>query len=264
MSEIVTGLAFPTRLHEQVAELALEFFSGHSLVDTVLVVNSCARGQAVPESDLDLAVLVRPDVSAAETQTLDEAWRDFAAAHPAVARFRQSGPFAHVHVDLFDGRLTPSVWDEGGGPDTFEVEVGNRVAYAAPFGAVGPSFRRLQSEWLPYYADDLRQRRLAMVRHACAYDLDHVPFFHGRGLHFQAFDRLYKAFQEFLQALFIAHRVYPLMYTKWIREQIRWLGLPDLYPQLPPLLSVGDIESDQVVGNALALRALLDRLESSR
>ena len=42
------------------------------------------------------------------------------------------GPFAGVHLDLFDGRWTPSVWDAGGGPDAFETEIGNRVAHAVP------------------------------------------------------------------------------------------------------------------------------------
>jgi hypothetical protein len=78
-----------------------------------------------------------------------------------------------------------------------------------------------------------------------SYDLDHVPFFVGRGLYFQAFDRLYKAFQEFLQALFIARRVYPIAYNKWIHEQVAVrLGLPELYAQLPKILEITRLESD--------------------
>ena len=51
-------LRFPTALHEEVAELARNFFSAHPSVDTILVVNSCARGRAVAGSDLDMAVLI--------------------------------------------------------------------------------------------------------------------------------------------------------------------------------------------------------------
>ncbi len=40
-------------------------------------------------------------------------------------------------------------------------------------------------------ADELQRCRLAMVREACARDLDAIPFFLNRGLFFQAFDRLY-------------------------------------------------------------------------
>ena len=101
--------------------------------------------------------------------------------------------------------------------------------------------RRVRSRWLPFYDEGLRARRLAMVREACLYDLDHVPFFLERGLPFQAFDRLYKAQQEFLQGLFIARRVYALAYNKWIREQVvEWLGLPDVFDQLMRLPAVSD------------------------
>jgi predicted nucleotidyltransferase len=257
---MASSLAFPTPLHQQVADLTNDFFTAHAQVDTVVVVNSCARGRATPESDLDLAVLVAPETTAQDVQQLEKLWGEFSIRHPLVREFKNTGPFAHLHVDVFDGRVTPLVWDEGGGPDSFEVEIGNRFAYGVPLHNAGRHFRHLQSKWLPYYGDSLRAERLSMVRRACAYDLDHVPVYVRRGLHFQAFDRLYKAFQEFLQALFIARRKYPLAYNKWIREQVEgWLRLPELYRELPTILSVRDIASDQLVGKANDLRHLTER-----
>jgi hypothetical protein len=258
MADVLNG--FPTPLHQQVARLAYDFFNGDTLVDTVLVVNSCARGQATPDSDLDLAVLVRASAAARGLQDLETAWRSFMTASPVVAEFRKSGRFSQVHLDLFDGHVVPGAWDDGGGPDTFEVEIGNRVAYAVPLGAPGLDFQRLQALWLPYYDEDLRLRRLRMVREACCYDLERVRSFVNRGLHFAAFDYLYKAFQEFLQAIFIVHRTYPLSYTKWIREQVvNRLGLPELYQELPLLLSVRNLESAEVGDKATALERLVDR-----
>ena len=190
-------------------------------------------------------------------------WEQFMAPQAVVQQFRSAGQFAHVHLDVFDGRVTPAVWDDGGGPDSFEVEIGNRIAYAAPLCGAGPYFRQLQAQWLPYYDEELRLSRLAMVREACVRDLDPIQFYVGRGLYFQAFDRLYKAFQEFLQALFVARRTYPLCYNKWIREQVtEWLSLPELYQQLPPILSVRTIESPELGEKAHALRALLERWTS--
>jgi hypothetical protein len=152
--------------------------------------------------------------------------------------------------------MVPTVWDDGGGPDSFEVEIGNRLAYAAPLHRAGTYFRHLQSQWMPYYGEELQQSRLAMVREACARDLEAIPFFLNRGLYFQAFDRLYKAFQEFLQALFVARRTYPLAYNKWIREQVTdWLALPEL----PPTLSVRNIQSSELGEKADKLRDLLVR-----
>ena len=92
--------------------------------------------------------------------------------------------------------------------------------HAAPLHETGAYFRQLQSQWLPYYAEDLRRSRLAMVREACARDLDAIPcgMWAGNRVFSCTFDRLYKAFQEFLQALFVARRTYPLCYNKWIRR----------------------------------------------
>ena len=121
-----------------------------------------------------------------------------------------------------------------------------------------PYFRELQKKWFPYYNDDLRLQRLAMTRNACNYDLDHIPFFINRALYFQAFDILCKAFQEYLQALFIANKTYPIAYNKWIREQIvKWLKLPGIYPKLSPILSVTNIESNEINEKAKMLRELL-------
>jgi len=253
-------LKFPTPLHQELAELAAEFFSAHKQVDTILVVNSCARGHAVAGSDLDVAVLIKPESASQEVQSLTALWEKFIATHPLLHRFRSTGKLTQVHLDVFDGRMVPTVWDDGGGPDSFEVEIGNRLVYAAPLHEAGAYFRQLQSQWLPYYGEDLRLTRLAMVREACARDLDAIPFYLGRSLYFQAFDRLYKAFQEFLQALFVARRTYPLAYNKWIHEQVAdRLALPKLYDELPPILSVNNIESPELGDKAAALRTLLER-----
>jgi hypothetical protein len=98
-----------------------------------------------------------------------------------------------------------------------------------------------------------------MVRRYCLNNLDHIPPYVGRGLYFQAFNRLYHALGEFLQALFIHRRVYPIAYDKWVREQIvDILGLPDLYPQLVHLLEIQSFESDEMIGKATQLRRLWD------
>src|SRR5215467_507971 len=256
---MISPLKFPTALHQEVADLARNFFSSHASVDTILVVNSCARGRAVAGSDLDMAVLITPTAPSQEVQSLTLKWQQFMATQPVVHRFRSTGRFTQVHVDVFDGRMVPTVWDDGGGPDSFEVEIGNRLVYGAPLGGAGMYLRELRSQWLPYYGEELQLSRLTMVREACARDLEAIPFYLNRGLYFQAFDRLYKAFQEFLQALFVARCTYPLAYNKWIREQVAdWLALPQLYDELPPVLSVRNLASHELADKAATLSALLE------
>jgi hypothetical protein len=119
-------------------------------------------------------------------------------------------------------------------------------------------FERLRAKWLPYYGEELRKERLAATLRFCLNNLDHVPLYVKRGLYFQAFDRLYNAFQEFLQALFIMHRTYPIAYDKWIREQIEEiLAMPELYKQLPGLFEINHFESQEIAIKARKLKHLV-------
>jgi predicted nucleotidyltransferase len=256
-------LDFPTKLHHEAAETAKEYFLDISNVDTVLIVNSCARGQAVAESDLDLAILVAPGTSGNEMKKMDTAWQFYSANNPAILQFRRSSPFAHVHLDIIDGNYEPGLIDHGEPIDYFEVEIGNQVCYSAPMQPAGSYFEELKQRWLPYYDDDLRSRRLTTVRSACNYDLDHIPLLIKRNLYFHAFNVLNEAFRKYLQAIFIVNKIYPISYNKWIKEQIvKWLNKPALYPKLLPILSITNMESNEPTEKAKMLRELLMNIDN--
>jgi predicted nucleotidyltransferase len=258
MTTSATPVVFPTLLHGQAAEAVVEFAMG-SEVEAVILVNSCARGTALPGSDLDLALLVGPALCAEHRRSMERAWQGWYESRAIFRDLERLSRFARIHLDLFDGVFRPETWDDGGGPDAFEIEIGNRVAHGVPLWERSSAFAELRARWLPYYGDDLRRERLAMVRSACRLDLERVRSGVGRTLYFYAFDRLYHAFQEFLQALFIANRVYPIAYDKWIREQVTgWLGLPGLYAELPALLEVRRLESDELLGKADRLLEMLE------
>ncbi len=256
--------AYPTRDHQRAAEAIVAFFRDSGEADAVLLVNSCAHGKATPHSCLDIAVLIHPERYAAERERLEREWQAFYTSHPVFMALKQAGRFAVVHFDYFDGNYVPPVWDDGGGPDGFELEIGNQIVYGVALWEGSDYLAQLKAKWLPYYTETLRAERLAIARHACLEDLEHVPWFVGRELYFAAFDRLYKAFQEYLQALFIARRTYPIAYNKWIREQVvEILGQPELYRQLPALLQIAHLESTEMIDNARALETLVTTLEDS-
>jgi predicted nucleotidyltransferase len=254
-----TPVLFPTLLHGQAAEAVVEF-SMRSEVEAVVLVNSCARGTAAPESDLDIALLVDPGLSAEHRRSMEATWKAWYESRSVFRDLERLSRFSRIHLDLFDGSFRPEPWDDGGGPDSFEIEIGNRVAHGQPLWERSRAFAELRSRWLPYYGDDLRRERLAMVRSSCRLNLERVNAGVARSLYFHAFDKLYHAFQEFLQALFIARRVYPIAYDKWIHEQVDgWLGLPQLYVQLPAILEVHQLESDELCDRARELLDLLER-----
>src|SRR4051812_7594526 len=95
---------FPTELHQQTAEVIKDFFLDYPIVDTFLVVNSCARGQASPESDLDFAVLISSDTLPAQIQQLELNWQSFANTNTHILSYKKSHPFLQVHVDVIDGK----------------------------------------------------------------------------------------------------------------------------------------------------------------
>jgi hypothetical protein len=142
---------YPTPEHQTAAETIVEFWTTRYNLDAVLLVNSCARGQATRDSCLDLVALARPEWLRSQLSTLEADW----------ARF---------------------------------------------------------------------------------------------------FDRLYNAYREFLQALFIARRTYPIAYNKWTREQVEEiLGLPELYTQLTRLFEIKQFESSEIADKAKEVEQLLEK-----
>ncbi len=259
MNEVTPLKAYPTRQHELAAEKAVDFFSNYSEVETVLLTCSCARGRAAPDSCLDMAVLMLPEVFSKKKASLEAEWTAFYEKEDVFKQLLKLGDYSHVDLEFVSGDFKPGYHGWTSGPDEFELEIGNFVAYSVPLLKKSDYFDRLKKQWLPYYPEPLRKERLEMVRKFCLNNLHHIQPFVRRGLYFQAFDRLYNAYREFLQALFIFFRVYPIAYDKWIKEQIvEILELPELYPQLRALLEIGNLESQEIAEKGAVLENLLE------
>ena len=255
---------YPTPEHQTAAETIVDHFVSNYKIDAVLLVNSCARGKATRDSCLDVVVLAKPDASRSPLNIMEADWEKFEKANPDIKALYKVGKYSVVHPGFTDGVFVPSEQDEAAGPDDFEVEVGNFLAYSVPLWQDSDYFSQLKGQWLPYYDEQLRQQRLDRVRWYCLNNLHHIPLYVERGLYFQSFDRLYNAYREFLQALFIARRTYPIAYDKWIREQVEEiLGLPELYEQLSHLFEIKKFESSELADKAKEVEQLLEKYAPS-
>jgi predicted nucleotidyltransferase len=251
--------AYPTEQHARAADRVTQFFSSQKDVEAVLLTCSCARGKASRDSCLDIDILVRPETPPDRRQALEAAWAAETMSQPVYAELKAAGLYSQVDLNFCDGQFNPDGHGWTSGADEFELAIGNLLAYSSPLWVGGSYLDDLRHAWLPYYPEALRCSRAEMVRRFCLNNLDHIPLYVGRGLYFQAFNRLFHALGEFLQALFIQRRVYPIAYDKWVREQIvDILGLPELYPQLTHLLEIQVFESGEMIGKAESLRKLLD------
>jgi predicted nucleotidyltransferase len=259
MEDMKIGAKYPTFEHEQASNAIVDFFSSVSRVQAVILGGSCARGEATEDSCLDIIVLLPEKASTREKSALQRRWRRFYEKAAVFDRLRGVGRYSHVDLDFSDGCFAPEPRGWTSGPDEFELEIGNTLLYSVPIWERGGHFKRVKARWLPYYDDHLRQERLTAVCRFCLNNLDHIPLYVNRHLCFQAFDRLYKGFQEFLQALFISRRTYPVAYDKWIKMQIEEiLRLPELYRQLPLLFEIKHFESEDIAQKAAELKCLFN------
>ena len=250
---------YPTPEHQGAAEAIVEFFTTISEIEAVCLICSCARGKASRDSCLDILVLGRPEAMSTAQEEIQKIWDEFYTTAPVFQKLAAVGKYAHVDLEFSDGHFAPTEHYWVGGPDEFELVIGNYLVYSVSLYQRGNYLDELKAKWLPYYDETLRHDRLSMVRKYCLNNLDHIPLYVERRLHFQCFNRFYDAFREFLQALFIARRTYPIAYDKWIQEQIvEILELPKLYQQLPRLFETRNFESHEILNKANILRDLLD------
>jgi hypothetical protein len=251
---------YPTSEHQKAADIITEYFVNHFHIDAVLLVNSCARGKATGDSCLDIIILAKPGQGRSQPGELEAGWYEFERSSQVIQDLYRVGKYSVVHPDFISGEFIPGEQEEAAGPDDFELGIGNYLAYSMPLWQGSDYFAQLKEKWLPYYNEELRLHRLEKVRWFCRNNLDHIPLYIERGLYFQSFDRLYNAYQEFLQAVFIANRTYPIAYNKWIQEQIvEILGLPELYEQITHLFEIKNFESTEIAEKARKAEGLLDQ-----
>jgi hypothetical protein len=191
---------------------------------------------------------------------MEQEWNQYHKREILFRELEKLGKYSHVDLEFLTGRFKIPYHGWTSGADEFELGIGNLLVYSVSLWRKGDYLKYLKSQWLPYYSEEMRKERLMMVKKYLFNNLDHIPRFVERELYFQSFRRLYNAFGEFLQALFISRKIYPIAYDKWIKEQIvEILKLPELYPQLPRLLEISKFESFEITEKSKQLHELVDK-----
>lgn len=86
---------YPTPEHQAAAETMVEFWATHYDIDAVLLVNSCARGQATRDSCLDIVALARPELLRSQLSALEADWARFEETKQALFIARRTYPIAY-------------------------------------------------------------------------------------------------------------------------------------------------------------------------
>jgi hypothetical protein len=141
--------------------------------------------------------------------------------------------------------------------DEFEATIGNLCVYAVTIYESGARFRQLKTQYLPFYDDTLRERRLKGTTSEFEYKMWKTRWLAERGEFFAALDAFLEAKRIFLQHLFIKRRKYPIDYTKWLKDQLsEILTLPGLYQELAALINGFELTVEAFKERSLSLEKL--------
>lgn len=255
-----TGTGLPSLYISAIEEIA-SYFDRRPGVDALLLTGSWARGKGdvALGADCDLTLLHNELFDRQIEMAAYEKWEDQSNVR---WQFDHLGPYSFIDLHPHDGHFRPGYHGFTSGPDDFELEIGNTLVYARPVQTWTERLQQLQEEWLPYYGEDLRATRLAMVLKFARNNLDHISPYSKRGLYFQCLKRLHHALEETLQALFIVARCYPIAYDKWIEEQLsEILGKPELYSLFVQVVTIPQLDAQTLQENAALLYSVLDMID---
>ena len=160
-------------------------------------------------------------------------------------------------MQITTGKIIPKPRDWTSGPDEYELEIGNIFRYSKLLFDKKGYFKKLSKKYLPYYSEKVRKKKLVGVLGYMNNNLDHIEIYVKRGLYFHAFSRFYSALREFLQALFISKKIYPIAYDKHIKEQFYdILKMPKFYEEYKHLYEIKKIESEELIEKTKKLKEL--------
>ena len=240
------NFTFPTQSHQEAFEATVEHFKKKEGVLAITLVGSILRSQGSFDADVDVDVFVE------DSKAIDTLSSEFDVVGPSILKGLKdksdTGCFFDIglHIRTLNPQPHKRSWTDG--PGEFEIELGHSFVYCEPVFKRGAAYDSAKKKFLPYYNETLRNERLKEAGTFCLNNIEHIEPYVKRGLYFQAFERLHDACKEFLQALFISKRVYPLDYDKWVKyELVEILKMPGLYKEFVLLYELQKLESNELI-----------------
>jgi tetratricopeptide (TPR) repeat protein len=251
------GTQFPTPAHEQAFWEAVEFFKNKKSVLAITLGGSVMRGQGSYDADVDIDVFVKDE------KEINDLGKEFDTAGPEIVnRARKQGGTGRffdigLHLRLLDQKPHERSWTTG--PDEYEIELGHSFVYCKLIFERNGSWTKSREKYFPYYDEDLRMKRLKEITKYCLNNIEHIEPYVKRGLYLQALKRFHNAIEEFLQALFISRKVYPIDYDKWVKYELtEILKLSKLYKEIVSLYEIKNLESNELIEKGARLTQLFN------
>ena len=250
-------ISFPTDTHKQVFDKSIEYLKTIPEVGAVTLGGSLARSKGDFHSDIDINLYMKPEFEEDDSRK-ENIIKDFKNFETSLGKFDNVDKYFHVGIDIRALSVKPEPRDWVTGPDEYEVEIGNAYVYCELIYEHDLLFSNTKDNYLPYYSEDLRKERLDEVMMYLKNDIGKSEVAAERGLYFHAFKRFHNANLEFLQALFMVKKTYPLTYDKWVKEQlVDILKLPELYKDFVSLYELNELESNELLEKIKLLNSLI-------
>lgn len=259
-------IRYPTQNYRIALNKMVKYYQAYPRVFAIVLIGSLARGKATLGSCIDLAIFLHAE----EFKKLAYRFNDRAKAYSRLGGkicfysgdVEGGVQFDDIRVDLVftDGRFR-----KGRNPfdmvnDEFETTIGNLLVYGVPLFTKGSKYQHLESKYLPFYNEDLRQKRLDGTSSEFNFKVWKTRWLASRGEYIAAFDTLLETTRIFLQHLFIKQRKYPIDYCKWLKEQCESiLAMPELYRKLVALIEDTKLSEKGIEKKAAMLERLMQQ-----
>ena len=265
-SALQAKIHYPTQSYSIVLNKMVKYYEAYLRVFAIVLIGSLARGKAAPGSCIDLTIFLHDEEFEKLAYRLNDRAKAYSRLGGEICFYSgdvEGGvQFDDIRVDLVftDGRFRKGCNPFDMVNDEFETTIGNLFVYGAPLFTKGNKYGYLRSKYLPFYNEDLRQKRLDGTKSEFNYKVWKTRWLASRGEHIAAFDTLLETTRIFLQHLFIKQRKYPIDYCKWLKEQCQSiLAMPELYRKLVAIIGDTKLSKKGIEKKAVMLERLMQQ-----